>query len=317
MIRRFIYNILLCSTVISLMTLFACSEDSLSPIDELGKTIYDPSDAPEDANINAFYEKYGSRILYDFNRSDLAFGWSSSRNYWYAPVKAEYKHYISDVTLFLKDKAFQKYPDTFIEKYLPFRIFFVDSICNTVTYDKSRLQDVMQVETHGVAIAHLGKEMDTWTEGDWNTLQTNVLGFVLNSIYQPFKENYTIKQFGSLQQPWSYMLDIEDDPQGEFSNIEYSLYANTYVDGEIYLDNDLIIPPYNNIANDLGQYISFILTTPKSKMDKIFARADFEILKQRALLVANFIKNRLMMDPIAMQNEACPDDPYPSDYFND
>lgn len=317
MIRRFIYNILFCSTVISLMILSACSESSLSPIDELGKTIYDPSDAPEDANINAFYEKYGSRILYDFNRSDLAFGWSSSKSYWYAPIKEEYKHYIGDVTLFLKDKAFQKYPDTFIEKYLPFRIFLVDSICSTTTYDKSRLQNVMQVETHGFAIAHLGKEMDTWTEEDWNTLQTNVVEFVLNSIYQSFKENYTVKQFESLQQPWSYMLDIEDDPEGEFSNVEYSLYVNTYVDGEVFLDDEVIVPPYNKMASDLGQYISFILTTPKSKMDKIFARTDFETLKQRALLVASFIKNGLMMDPIAMQNGACPDDPYPADYFND
>ncbi len=317
MIRRLIYNILLCSTVISLMTLSACSESSLSPIDELGGTIYDPSTASEDANINAFYAKYGSRILYDFNQSDLAFGWSIPRNYWYAPVKAEYKHYISDVTLFLKDKAFQKYPDTFIKKYLPFRIFLVDSICSTTAYDENRLQDVMQVATHGVAIAHLGKDMDKWTEDNWNTLQANVLESVLNSIYQPFKENYTIKQFGSLQQPWSYMLSIEDDPQGEFSNVEYSLYANTYVDGAIYMDDGYIIPPYNDTATDLGQYISFILTTSKSKMDKIFARTDFDVLKQRALLVAKFIKNGLMMDPIAMQNEACPDDPYPADYFND
>lgn len=314
MIKRFLYNMLLCSGIVSLMMLSACSEDSLSPIDELGKTIYDPSDKPEDTTINAFYEKYGSKILYDFNSSDLGFGWSVSKSYWYAPVKEEYKHCIEDVSLFLKDKAFQKYPDTFIKKYLPYRIFLVDSICNATAYDENRLEDVMEIATHGIAVAHVGKEMDEWTEDDWNTLQNNVVGCVFSSIYQSFKDNYTIKEFEELKTPWSFYLDIEDDPQEEFSNIEYTLYVNAYVDGAV--DGEEIFPPYYYTDQDLGQYISFILTTPKSKMDKIFARTDFSTLKQRALLVASFIKNELMMDPIKMQNETCPDDPYPADYFD-
>lgn len=317
MIKRFIYNILFGCSIVSLMMLSACSEDSLSPIDELGETIYDPSDRPEEASINAFYEKYGTKILHDFKSSDLAFDWSNSRNYWYAPIKNEYKHYIDDVATFLNEKAFQKYPDIFIKKYLPFRIFLVDSICSTITYDEKRLQDVMEVETHGIAIAHVGKEMDDWTEDNWNTLQDNVIALVMNSIYQSFKENYTVKQFGDLQTPYSYMLDIEDDPEGVFSNVEYSLYVNAYVNGTVDWDWEMIVPPYNNIATDLGQYISFILTTPKSKMDKIFARTDFSVLKQRTLLVASFIKNELAMDPVEMQNDACPDDPYPAGYFDE
>lgn len=320
MIKRFIYNILFGCSIVSLMMLSACSEDSLSPIDELGETIYDPSATPEEASINAFYEKYGTKILHDFKSSDLAFGWSSSRSYWYAPIKDEYKHYIDDVATFLNEKAFQKYPDIFIKKYLPFRIFLVDSICSTITYDEDRLQDVMKVETHGIAIAHVGKEMDDWTEDNWNTLQDKVIALVMNSIYQPFKDNNIIQEFEDLQS-YTFSFPLETDPQDlegiYISNIEYPLYKNGYVGGTVEWDEEEVYPPFYQFSTDFAQYISFILTTPKKKMDMILTREVFALTKQRALLIVSLIKNELGLNIIQMQNEACPDDPYPADYFDE
>jgi hypothetical protein len=316
MIRKLLYNIILYAGIIPTILLSACSESSLSPIDELGKTIYDPVDAQEgsaDAIINAFYDKYESKILYDFNSNDLAFGWSLSSTYWYAPVKGEYKHYIKNVSSYLNDEAFQDYPDEFIKKYLPYRIFLVDSICDSKTYEKTKLKDVMELKTHGIAIAHIGKEMDKWGEENWETLRSNIVDFVMSSIANSFSNNNTLTQFDKLRPQYLWSIDIEEDPEGEFTAVEYSIYSNGMSGGQVFEEEELIIPAYS-LSPDLGQYISFILKTPKSKMDRIFTR--FSLVKQRSLLVASFIKNELEMDPVAMHNTMCPDDPYPADYFN-
>lgn len=316
MIKKLLYKITLYGGIISSVMISACSESSLSPIDELGNTIYDSVDAQEgtiDAAINEFYNKYESKILYDFASNDLAFGWSLSDSYWYAPVKEEYKHYVRDISIYLKDNAFRDYPDTFIKKYLPYRIFLVDSICSTKTYNENRLEDVQELKTHAIAIAHIGKEMDEWKEEDWNTLRSNVVDFVMSSIAEKYTNNNTLTEFDALRPKYLWSIDIEADPENEFSDIEYSLYSNGMTGGQIFLEEESIIPPYS-LSPDLGYYISFILKTPKSKMDKILAR--FSLVKQRSYLVASFIKNELAMDPIAMQNATCPDNPYPANYFN-
>ena len=315
MIKKSLYTILWCASFAIVSTFTACSKDSLSPIDELGETIYDPADAEAgttDAAINAFYEKYGSKILYNFNASDLNFGWSSSKRYWYAPVKEEYKNQVDDVVKYLTEKAFRDYPDEFIKKFLPYRIFLVESICDSETYEESRLQDVFALTTHGIAIANISENMKGWQEEDWNTLKSSVVELIMNSIASSFTNHYILTAFDQLRPPYLWYVMIEPDPENEFTNIEYPLYSNGMAGGVVNLDWGMISPP-TTLAPDLGQFITLVLNTPKSKMDRICAR--FSLLKQRLFLVANFIKEGLEMDPIAMQNSACPNDPYPADYF--
>lgn len=317
MIKKLIYHTLLYTGIAATFTLSACSESSLSPIDELGKTIYDPTDAQAgtaDAAINDFYTKYGSKILYDFNASDLTFGWSVNKVYWYAPVKDEYKHHIKDVVAYLTETAFQDYPDAFIKKFLPYRIFMVESICESKEFDQNKIKDVLEVGTHGIAVGNVGEAMDNWGEEKWNKLQSDVVTATMNAIYAPNKANGKIVSFEELRPNYSSMLGFADDPLGEFSNIEYPLYNAGYIGHlGIEMDWEMISTPYYSSPADLGQFISFILKTPKSEMDKILNR--FNLVKQRTFLVANFIKEDLGMDPIAMQNAACPNDRLPADYF--
>lgn len=316
MIKKSFYNILWCAGVIVACTFSACSEDSLTPMDELGKTIYDPANAEAgttDASINTFYNKYGSKILYTFNASDLTFGWSGGKtNYWYAPVKEQYRHYVDDVVKYLHEKAFQGYPDEFIKRFLPYRIFLVEQICDSKTYDVKRLQDVLKLTTHGIAIANIGEKMNEWSEKDWDKLKSNVVELIMSSIASSFPNNYILTGFDGLRPPYLWAIEISSDPENEFTDIEYSLYSNGMAGGAVDLDWGMIAPP-TALAPDLGQFITLVLSTPKTKMDRICLR--FPLLKQRLFLVAEFIKDVLEMDPIAMQNGSCPNDPYPADYF--
>lgn len=108
-----IKNILYAWCIVMTVAITACSEGSLTSIDELNSTIYDPESTGNEAidnQINAFYKKYGSKILYDFPASDLYFGWSNSDIKWYVPVKQEGSEtYIERMVSFLENDALNEY----------------------------------------------------------------------------------------------------------------------------------------------------------------------------------------------------------------
>ena len=166
-----IKNILYAWCIVMAVAITACSEDSLTPVDELNSTIYDPENTGNEAidnQINAFYKKYGSN-------SDIK---------WYVPVKQEGSEtYIKRMVSFLENDALNEYPPAFAKKFLPYRIFLVDSVCDNKEYLKSKLVDVLELKTHGIVIAHVSKDMDDLDEDDWQGMKSSINTALLNSIY--------------------------------------------------------------------------------------------------------------------------------------
>ncbi len=311
-----IKNILYAWCVVMTVAITACSEDSLSPIDELNSTIYDlvsTESGTADAMINEFYEKYESKILYDFKTSDLFFGWSSSETKWYIPVKQEEDEtYIKRIISFLENDALSVYPVDFTKKFLPYRIFLVDSICDNKEYTESLLKDVLELKTHGIVIAHISKDMDDLEEDDWQEMSSSINTALLNSIYSAVGVEPT--EFISSSEAY-FMIDILQDPLEEFTDLEYSYYSATVINANpIFVGDELyyIMKPSNN--EDFGYYVSFIMKTPKSKIDRIFER--FPKVKNRALLAYKFMLERAETDLIEFQRTSCPEDPLPTDYFS-
>lgn len=311
-----IKNILYAWCIVITVAMAACSEDSLTPMDELNNTIYDPENTGNetiDSRINAFYEKYGSKILYDFPASDLYFGWSSSDIKWYVPVKQEGSEaYIERMISFLENDALNEYPAAFAKKFLPYRIFLVDSVCDNKEYQESKLVDVLELKTHGIAIAHVSKDMDDLDEDDWQGMKSSINTALLNSIYTAVGVEPT--EFNASSEV-SFMIDVLEDPLGEFTDLEYSCYSATVINATpLYMEGMLlyIMKPTNN--EDFGYYVSFIMKTPKSKIDRVFER--FPKVKNRASLAYKFMLERAETDLIEFQRSTCPDDPLPVDYFS-
>ena len=293
----------------------ACSEDSLTVIDELNSTIYDSENTEKttvDSRINAFYEKYGSKILYDFSSSDLFFGWSSNDVKWYVPVKQEGSEtYIERMVSFLEDDALNEYPTAFTKKFLPYRIFLVDSVCDNKEYQKSKLTDVLELKTHGIVITHVSKDMDELDEDDWEGMKSSINTTLLNSIYAAVGVEPT--DFNASSEV-TFMIDLLEDPLGEFTDLEYSCYSATVINANpVYFDGILyyIMKPSTN--EDFGYYVSFLMNTPKTKIDRVFER--FPTVKRRAALAYQFMLERAETNLIEFQRSTCPDDPLPVDYF--
>lgn len=311
-----IKNILYAWCIVMTVAITACSEDSLTSIDELNSTIYDPESTGNeaiDSQINAFYKKYGSKILYDFQSSDLYFGWSSSDVKWYVPVKQEGSEtYIKRMVSFLEDDALNEYPAAFARKFLPYRIFLVDSVCDNKEYLKSKLVKVLELKTHGIVISQVSKDMDALTESDWQAMKSSINTALLNSIYTAVGVEPT--DFNASSEV-TFMIDLLEDPLGEFTDLEYSCYSATVINANpIYVEDELyyIMKPSNN--EDFGHYVSFIMKTPKAKIDRVFER--FPKVKNRGTLAYKFMLERAETDLVEFQRNTCPDDPLPVDYFS-
>lgn len=309
-----IKNILYAWCIVMTVAITACSEDSLTSIDDLNSTIYDPESTGNeaiDSQINAFYKKYGSKILYDFQSSDLYFGWSSSDVKWYVPVKQEGSEtYIKRMVSFLEDDALNEYPPAFTKKFLPYRIFLVDSICDNKEY--SKLVDVLELKTHGIVIAHVSKDMDDLKEKDWQGMKSSINTALLNSIYTAVGVEPT--DFNATNEAY-FIIDVLQDPLGEFTDLEYSCYSATVINATPIYGGDIlyyIMNPSNN--EDFGYYVSFIMKTPKTKIDRVFER--FPKVKNRAALAYKFMLERAETDLIEFQRNTYPDDPLPADYFS-
>ena len=285
----------------------ACSEDDLTADPSLTETMFDRQDANaaiQEAN-DALYEKYGSRAYYRFNDSEFQLDWQ-----------------VFKMINFIKDDVFSAYPDAMVRRYLPARIFLVDSARQSNSY-----KAYLELKVHAVAISDVGPRLEKWTTSKWTTLQTNLVNSMLNSIYDNNKDK--LAEFMAAKDVdgiITYRYDTYTKAgyvfPGEFgknneTKLQYNIYLagfSDYTHGAL-ASLGLSIKPTDTV--DLGNFLSFIFTTPKSRLDYLLKElTEFTRLKRRAYLLAQFAKDVLGMDPVAMQNASCPDDPVPAGYFD-
>ena len=291
------------------------SEDSINPIPELGNPPFDLPRGEEgslEELIYSVYEKYGSFVLYDFDQTEFYTTWNGRTVYWYAPVKSGNKDHAAQMVTFMLEKVFAGYPEAFIAKFLPKKIYLVDSICNTSSYNKSNLVNTLVTNNHGLAVSNVGVKMEAFTDSDWDAMNTGIVTAIMSNIYNTM--TVPDEFFALVTYQFIYQFDEEEDadPEGEFDAYHYVLYTNGFVGADAFLDYGYFMP--HKDGKDLGDYLSFLMSTPKSEMDRIFAR--FDIVKQRAFLIADFMVKEMEMDPIALQNSFCPNDPLPAGYFD-
>ena len=162
------------------------SEDSINPIPELGNPPFDLPRGEEgslEELIYSVYEKYGSFVLYDFNQTEFYTTWNGRTVYWYAPVKSGNKDHVAQMVTFMLEKVFAGYPEEFIAKFLPKKIYLVDSICNTSSYNKSNLVNTLVTNNHGLAVSNVGVKMESFTDSDWNSMNSEIVTAIMNNIY--------------------------------------------------------------------------------------------------------------------------------------
>ena len=297
--------------------LAACySEDSITPNPELADPLF-PLERGEEGSLEeqiySIYEKYGSFVLYDFDETEFYTTWSGRNVRWYAPVKEGSESYVSRMLAFIQENVFDAYPEAFIRKFLPFKIYLVDSLCDNSTYLKSKLVSTLGRDNHGLAISHVGADMDGLRDSKWEEISSGIVSIIMGNIYDSMDVPEEFFELAKYLFFYFYDEEKDADPEGEFDTYHYILYTLGFVDANGYPEFEYFIG--HKEKEDVADYISFVMSTPGTEMNRIFTR--FEIVKKKAFLIAAFIRDEMEMDPIALQNSFCPNDPLPAGYFDE
>lgn len=288
----------------------SCSEEKdLDILDDLASPEYKlPKGAPGslDEKIYNIHQKYGTFVLYDFEETDFKRLWTSQWYKWYAPAnKSEDLKYVSRFVDFLDENIFSSYEPEFIKKNFPYKVFLVDTLVDRGTYNKRQEANVLSNGNNAIAISNVGLKSDSWTQQDWNLMKAQVNNAFTKFYYSSMDEKPT--QFISLAFS-SLIIPNAPDPAGIEPIYESSCFSVGYVRGR----NGTWLSPVEE--DDFADFITFLTTKRGSYLEGIFGR--FPLMKERSIILYNFLKNKMDMDLVATQNLNFPDDKVTTDLYS-
>lgn len=142
--------------------LTACSESEIDlssiPTIDTEYTLPQGKSDADDRIVNT-YEKYGTYILYEFTEADMKWMQSDVHNDWrdyrYTPAQTEYVGIIMDC---LEDYVFRFYPEPFLARALPYKIFL------TATLSQDGLFADMRILSSQMVISNCSEVINTLLE---------------------------------------------------------------------------------------------------------------------------------------------------------
>lgn len=288
----------------------ACSSDSESvPLDELIAPEYNLNKGTQgsvDELIYQIHEKYGTYILYSFDETDFRRKWNGKWMAWYAPANTgENLKYVERIVNVLNEKVLKKYDEEFVRKNFPYKVFLVDTLCETSTYNKRRVKNVLSNGNNAIAVSNVGVASDSWGDKEWQKLsielETAFTIFYYSSLTKkPLK--FISLRFQKLTFP------TVSDPDKVYDKYKYSCYSVGYVTGKL----NTYLPPAED--QDFAEFVSLITGTNGTELKRIFTR--FAAMKERGAALYLFMKNEMNTDLIKTQNANFPEDPLPENIFD-
>lgn len=294
--------------------LVACSEDDIKVDESLGESLYPLSPGEPgsvDELIYQFYERYGTCVYYKFDEQQIRYSWTSEYTGEYTPVQPGNEEYVRTMLTFLQENIFDNYEDDFVRGALVQSIFMVET-CTEASYSTSTT-DFIGDEDYKYIIANVGPQLDDFTDADWRNLRDAVYEVFVEGFYNAASIKPT--EFLSLRES-GLTLPFEDefeDPLGEFDSMTYSHRLKGYISGQINflgVQNYL----YPDEEQDFRDYLNILTTSTKAELTNLLTR--FDRVRERALVLVPYLKNILNLDVVQTQNQNCPEDPIPEDFFS-
>ena len=311
------YTIKCAICLISMLWLLtACSKEKLEVDPNLNKPLYDiPAGGPPGslaAFMREFYDRYATIVRFDFPEREIRTTWTGRWHSWYAPARAGSEPYAAALLSFLLENFYGLFEDEFVQRNLPYKIFFVDSLRSGVL-ETSGLINVASRQ-NALILSHAGPQQAEFTDSIWERIRFDVQEMFIRDLYD-----------GAPSRPIAFILlrsrpefgifpDIGlEDPLGEYTSFKYRALRDGFVRG--WLPNPAA--PATGIApghlQDFADFTLLLIGEPATEITNLFTR--FSLLRQRALLLVPFLQNVIGLDVIATQNNNHPNDPLPPNFF--
>ena len=293
----------------------ACSEDDIKVDESLTESLYPLSPGEPgsvDELIYQFYERYGTCIYYKFEEQQIRYGWTSKYTGDVIPVKPGNEEYVRTMVTFLQENIFENYEDDFVRGALVYNIFLVDS-CTRYSANGDYLDFIGDYD-HKYIIANVGPQLDDWTDADWRALRDAVYEVFVTGFYNA--ASVKPSEFISLKEPGLTLPFDEkyEDPLSEYESMVYSFRLKGYMSPTYNTLTGLPTYLYPDEEEDFRAYLNTLTNSTKTELTNILTR--FERVRERALVLVSYLKNILNLDVVATQNQNCPEDPIPENFFS-
>ena len=154
--------------------LCSCSKDvALGPNVEFERDYVLPQggDAESDERIVELYEKYGSYFLYDFTVADL--NWNQVANSTLYKLALGEPKYAIDMLDLLDEVWLKFYPEEFLKKNLPYRVFMADTVYSVLSWT-DRPEICVRTGDNSLAFGYMNKDIKNKTAAEKLELKNTV-----------------------------------------------------------------------------------------------------------------------------------------------
>ncbi|ASZ09712.1 hypothetical protein KTO58_27415 [Chitinophaga pendula] len=266
-----------------LLALFACKKEMpVTPAP--GPATFYPmpqGNAPYDEIIFNWYKRYGSYILYKYEERDYRYGLTGYYTYVARPIEPEMLPAAVDL---LGEYWFGFYSDSFLKKYLPFKILLADRAWDEDSEDT--VYNAFEVPIRGhdfLLLPKLDRSILKMTPAERNTFKIDLnMAFAYWLIFSTNGE---------------FMKDLPVD----FFNS--SPYHRTDITSANKYDYGFLLSPGFQQAPtpqyDLLSYLTLIFTYRKADIETIFFNRQTDkngLVRKKYMLLATYFKDKYGMN---------------------
>jgi hypothetical protein len=284
----FLRNMLVLVLPLLLCIFISCrKEASLLPGKAQDPYTLPQGNQPYDDSIVAFYQKYGSYILYRFTEKDLVYDYSS-----YLSVKGTPGNpaYIRHTLNYFKSQCLDFYPESFLKKTMPFKILLAAAI------DTFSTEQVISPVTRSLTGFCSSGNMMAIGWADSTLLQQSParLKQLRGFMHRSYMEQAV--QSGAMELPADF---VKNTPE-KYHELNGREGANGVIEGLVYLAEKR-----KNAAWDFACYICAITGHTKAELDATILNARYDVngkVKLKYDIVIRFFRNTYGVDLQAIGN---------------
>jgi len=317
--------------IVPMLWLFlSCSEKEPVLNPDMTQPIFNVLDGPPGslgAVAREYFDRWGSIVVYDFTEPQIRWTFSGSGwlNY-YVPAKPNTEQSAEKLLTFLKTNLFERFPEEFMRRILPYNIFLVDTL-HTVPQATANDDNMVDVDQSGnrLVIANVRPGIDTLSENRWNEIRNSAEGTIMRGVFNTLTQrpvtffNLRMDPAGGSgvsfnnegQDPEGIITHPSNNP--ELNAVRYSAYLVGYVKGYIspIVGTEGFRQPEE--MQDFVDFTQFLTQSPGAWLEYVLPR--FSRLRIRAIELEIFLRNVVGLDVIATQRLNNPTDPLPSNFF--
>ncbi|MGN7824207.1 hypothetical protein ACTJJB_29050 [Chitinophaga sp. 22536] len=255
-----------------LMTLMACRKEAIltSPAEVPGYTLPQGNHSYDDSIVQ-FYKKYNCYILYRFTHADFAYNYTNMRED--SAFNAN-PAYIGYSLRFVYDQLILQYPDTFLQKTLPFKILLASYIGKGPERDAAGFASTVSTLTVGWADSTLLNKTPA---------ETKRLRGLLHRFYM--ERAYRVK---GIDIPLAFQELVPFDYTTSNEANKYSMGIVGKVTGQSM-----------NIVTDYLDYIEMITSHSKAELEAAFFNPSIDtkgMIKRKYEVMINYFANTFGTD---------------------